>query len=289
MPTVGNEDFTYQVIESWGRLPADVEPGPISDVAVDSKDRILIARRASPPLLALNCDGDFLSQFGEGLTEDPHGISIGSDDEVYVADRASHTVLKFSSEGELRLRIGTPGRAAATGCSEPGGPVPRPAGPFNLPTKLVAGPTGELFVSDGYCNARVHHFDADGVLQSSWGGYGDTAPGDFHLPHSIAVDVSGLLYVCDRENSRIQIFTPAGEFVAEWTDVFRPTDIHITDDGIAYISELRPSISVFDTLGVLHARWKVPPSAHGISADSHGNLYLAHVRDAKITKYLRTS
>jgi DNA-binding beta-propeller fold protein YncE len=96
---------------------------------------------------------------------------------------------------------------------------PRSAGPFNKPTEMVVAPSGDLYVSDGYRNSRVHRFSAQGALLSSWGTPGKQEPGEFHLPHSLWVDPEGFVYVCDRENSRIQVFNGSGKFVSQWRDI----------------------------------------------------------------------
>lgn len=114
------------------------------------------------------------------------------------------------------------------------------------------------------------------------------APGEFHLPHSVWVDGQGRVYVCDRENSRIQTFTPDGEFVSQWTDLHRPTDIFFDSAGTAYVSELLPRISVLDPAGQVLARWE-SPAGHGISGDSRGNIYLAQVGGRRVTLYRKRS
>src|SRR5919108_257074 len=112
----------------------------------------------------------------------------------------------------------------------------RAAGPFNHPTEMIAHPNGDIYVTDGYRNARVHRFTRDGRLVKSWGEPGNGA-GQFHLPHSIAYDDDGKLYVADRSNKRIQIFTPEGEFLGQWTGMGGPNDITRGRDGNFYIAE----------------------------------------------------
>ena len=101
----------------------------------------------------------------------------------------------------------------------------RSAGPFNYLTELVPSPSGDLYVSDGYRNARVHRFSAAGELISSWGEPGKGGPNQFHLPHSLIVGQDGRIYLCDRETSRVQVFSPDGEYITMWTDMQRPLDI----------------------------------------------------------------
>jgi len=180
--------------------------------------------------------------------------------------------------------------------------IPRAAGPFNRPTNLAIGRNGDLYVSDGYGNCRVHQFSPTGALKRSWGVVGK-GPGQFHLPHGIAVAADGRVFVCDRENDRIQIFSPDGEYLAEWTDTQRPTHLVFDAEGRAYVSELwwhrgqtsqrhgpiqdaRPGrVSVFDRDGKLLTRWGGPEATapgsfaapHGIAVDSRGDVYVAEV------------
>ncbi len=97
--------------------------------------------------------------------------------------------------------------------------------------------SGDLFLSDGYRNSRVYRFTKDGLLIQSWGVPGKEDPGEFHLPDSIPIDEEGLVYVCDQENSRIQVFTPDGEFITMWTNMTRPNDICQSKDGDFYVAE----------------------------------------------------
>src|SRR5207245_9216864 len=104
------------------------------------------------------------------------------------------------------------------------------------PTNLALATNGDLYVSDGYGIARVHRFSPNGKLLASWGEPG-TGPGQFMLPHGIAVDATGNVLVCDRESDRIQVFTAEGRFLRELTEVQRPTQI-VLARGLLYVSEL---------------------------------------------------
>ena len=136
-----------------------------------------------------------------------------------------------------------------------------------------------LYVSDGYRNARVHRFSQNGELKSSWGEPGKTDPNQFHLPHSLVVDANGTVYLCDRENHRIQVFNADGGFVSIWNDIQRPMDITIGTDGIFYVSEggvdgSSARISLLDSEGKVLARFDCRGSGHGSWVDPHGNIYV---------------
>lgn len=284
--TVGTGKFVYEVVENWGNLPSGWTFGPVSAVACDSQDRVYAFQRKDPPVIVFDREGNYLSSWGEHAILDPHGIYIGPDDIVYLTDRDDHVALKFTLDGRPLLVVGDRGQASDTGCTKDGGRVLRAAGPFNKPTEMVVAPSGDLYVTDGYRNSRVHRFDPHGRLVASWGEPGKTAPGEFHLPHSLWIDAQGTIYVCDRENNRIQLFSLEGRYLAQWSDLNRPTDIYIDANDIVYVSDLKPTVSVMDKQGNRIARWD-SPFGHGLWTDSHGDIYLADVMERRITKYIR--
>ena len=168
--------------------------------------------------------------------------------------------------------------------------VPRAAGPFNYPTEMVKGPSGNIYVADGYRNSRIHGFTGDGELIKSWGTPGSSEPGEFHLPHSLMVDREEKVYVCDRTNRRIQIFDCEGEFITMWTGMGGPNDIVQGADGLFYICEQEadgnpPRVTVRDGDGEVLARWDVR-HAHGIWIDSQGDIYLGLTTSQSVDKYV---
>src|SRR5262249_40368307 len=125
----------------------------------------------------------------------------------------------------------------------------------------------------------------------SWGQPGKTAPGDFHLPHSLAISPDGTVHVCDRANARVQSFTPDGKFLGMWTGMSGPNDIARDGKGNFYLCEQASSTSkhairVRDRNGTLLARWETMP-IHGMGIDSSGNIYVGGTREARIDKYAR--
>lgn len=297
------EEFGYKANDQWAKLPTGWTWLESTSVAVDSRDRVFIFSRSEHPVMIFGRDGTFLNSWGEGLFRRAHGICIGPDDAVYCADDFGHTVRKFSPDGELLLTLGVDGRPSDTGASSLDyREIIRSAGPFHYPTNVALSPQGEIYVSDGYGNARVHKFSADGELLKSWGSPG-AGPGQFHLPHGIAVDGEGRVYVADRENSRIQIFTADGDHLADWTDVARPCQVFIDRTGDVYVAELGyfagmwsgttahegatgGRLSIFDRYGELKARWgggRHPCAAgdffapHDVWVDTLGDIYVAEV------------
>lgn len=288
----------------WARRPAGYSWPEVAGVATDSRDRVFVFNRGEHPMMVFDREGTFLRSWGEGVFARAHGLTIGPDDALYCTDDLDHTVRKFTPEGQLLLTLGTSGKPSDTGATSMDYRTIRHVGmPFHFPTNVALSPAGEIYVTDGYGNACVHKFSASGQLLFSWGGPG-SGPGQFHVPHGIAVDQRGTVFVADRENSRIQIFLPTGEFLREWTDMARPCQVAFDAAGNLLVAELgyragmwpgtfppTPDatggrVSVFDPGGTLLARWGGGgnPTApgdffapHDICMDSRGDVYVAEV------------
>jgi DNA-binding beta-propeller fold protein YncE len=285
MTVVGSGKYSYEMIENWAKLPDGWAFGGVSAVATDSQDRVYAFQRKDPPVVIFDKNGGYLGSWGSSVFADPHGINI-VDDVIYVTDRNDHVALKFTLDGRPLMVIGERGKASDTGATKDIELPPRSAGPFNKPTELMVAPSGDLYVSDGYRNSRVHRFSSQGALLDSWGKPGKTEPGEFHLPHSLWIDRQGQVYVCDRENSRIQVFTGAGKFLSQWKDIHKPTDIVFDKQEIVYVSEQRPSVSVLEKNGTVLARFE-SPAGHGLWVDSGGDIYVASVSGKSLTKFAR--
>jgi hypothetical protein len=297
-------DHGYQADDQWAKLPAEIIWSEVAAVAVDSRDRVFVFNRGETPVLVFEPNGTLIQSWGEGLFTRPHGLTIGPDDSVYCTDDLGHVVHKFTPDGHRIFTLGTRDVPSVTGATSIDFRTIRYAGPpFHYPTNLAIAGNGDLYITDGYGNARVHVFSPDGLLKFSWGKPG-REPGEFHVPHGIAIDSAGMVFVADRENSRVQLFTLDGTYLSEWTDVARPSQLFIAPSGDVYIAELgfragmwpgtfAPSphstggrASIFDSQGVLKARWGggLNPCAsgdffapHDICVDSRGDMYVAEV------------
>jgi DNA-binding beta-propeller fold protein YncE len=275
----------------------------VTAVATDSHDRVFVFSRGDRPVAVFDPRGELLFAWENVPFTRPHGITIGPDDSVYCVDDLDHTVKKFTPEGRLIWTLGTSGVGSDTGSTSIDYRTIQRAGPpFHYPTNLAVAPSGDLYISDGYGNARIHRFSPDGKLLQSWGEPG-AKPGQFHVPHGIAIDAGGTVYVADRENSRLQLFSPEGQFLRECTDVARPCEVFIDATAI-YVAELgyragmwpgtQPPhagatggrVSIFDHSGKLLSRFgggEHPTEAgdffapHDIWLDSRGALYLSEV------------
>jgi DNA-binding beta-propeller fold protein YncE len=301
---VSSGGFTYRAIADWAKWPADWTVSEVTAVATDSRDRVYVFNRGDHPVAVFDPDGTLLFSWGEGFFDRPHGIWIDQDDSVFCTDDLGHTVHKFTPEGKHLFSLGTKGVPSDTGATSIDYRTIRYSGPpFHFPTNLAPAPNGDFYVADGYGNARVHKYSSDGKLQFSWGEPG-SGPGQFHVPHGIAVNRNGIVYVADRENSRIQLFSPEGQFLSEWTDIARPCQLVIDNEDRVYVAELgyragmwpgttAPSpdstggrLSIFDGKGNVLARFgggKLPQepgdffAPHDLWLDSKGNIYLAEV------------
>lgn len=296
--------FGYSANDRWAKLPAGFGWKEVAGVATDSRDRVFVFSRGEHPLLVFEPDGTFVAEWDASMFVRPHGITVGPDDCVYCTDDMGHTVRKFSPDGKLLFTLGTHGTPSDTGATSIDFRTVTHSGlPFHYPTNLAVAPGGELYITDGYGNARVHVFSPDGQLKFSWGEPG-SGPGQFRVPHGIAIGPAGTVYVADRENSRIQRFTEKGKFISEWTDLARPSQLFIDQNDRFYVAELgyragmwpgtsppTPDatggrISVFDRNRNLIARWGggTHPTAagdffapHDICVDSRGSVYLSEV------------
>lgn len=214
----------------------------VSGVAVDSKGNIYYTTRIcsgfNTPVVVIDQNGKYLRGIGTGLTKNAHGLCIDKKDNIYVVDGIRNCVFKFSNDGKLLMTIGTPDSPCDNGCINYDFKTIRfSSDSLNHPAKIDVTDDGDLYIADGYGNARVHHYSKDGKRIKSWGEPEDD-PGEFQVVHGIGIDhVNNDIYVCDRENERIQIFDSEGNLKNIWNNIWRPTDVCIKGDYV-YIAEL---------------------------------------------------
>ncbi len=285
----GAGEYSFKLVDEWAKLPEGESFLDVCGAFIDNRDRVHILNRSASPVMIFDREGSLLSSWGEGFFDQTHGGCIGADGSIFCTD-VSHTVTKFDAEGSALMQLGVKNHPSDTGYRplpdffESLASIKRGGPPFNRPTDVALSSSGDIYVSDGYGNARVHKFGPRGELLFSWGEPGP-GPGQFRLPHSIWVDKIDRVWVTDRENSRIQIFNDQGEFLSQLTDLIRPTDLFIDDDAI-YVSELCRRISIFTMDGELLSRWgnerhdiREPlfVAPHAIAVDSRGDLYVGEV------------
>jgi DNA-binding beta-propeller fold protein YncE len=257
-------DRLYSVERPWGVLPEGIALARPGDVAVDSQDHVYVYQRADPPVVVLDPSGEYVRSWGTGLIAHAHGIFITPDDMVLLVDNDTHQVLGFDSQGHLEFTLGERNR-------------PSFQAPFNHPTNVAVAPNGDIYVTDGYGNSSVHCFGADGEWIHSWGRPG-SGPGEFSTPHAVWVDDHNRVLVADRENNRVQLFDADGKYITEWGNLYHPMDIFIGTDGMAYVTDQTPRLSLFAPDGTLVGRCRPTViSPHGVWGDSKGNLFLAEL------------
>lgn len=280
---------SYEVVPGWPQLPEGFVCGETAAVGVDSHNHVFIFHRGKErPILCVEADtGTIVHSFGEGLFVNAHGLEIDSEDHVWVTDTLTHQVLKFTHDGDLLLTVGEKG---VPGWDE---------GHFNQPTDVVVTSNGEFYVSDGYVNSRVAKFSASGTFLFEWGKKG-TAPGEFRLPHGLARDPEGRIYVADRSNKRIQVFDAQGKFLTQWGsdqlgEVGRPWGLEVAFDEYLYVVDGgdmnsrtpdRAQILIMTLQGEVLTKWSSYGAApgqlswgHDIAVGKDGAVYVAEVRN----------
>jgi DNA-binding beta-propeller fold protein YncE len=304
LPTDRQSDTTSRYVfdPTWPHKPDRFKWGQMPGITVDTHDHVYIFARSQPGVQVYQTDGTLLRAWDIEDVSGAHYIRIGPAGNVWAANIENHVVRKYSPKGKLLLTLGEVGRA---GTDERH---------FDKPTDMAILPSGDIFVSDGYGNRRVIHFDATGKYVNQWGEAG-TKPGQFALPHSIVADSHGRLYVADRENARIQVFDTKGKPLAVWANVITPWGLWMTkndeiwvcgsscvkEDGTDEWIVLPPSDQVVMKLNqkgevllrVPLRKTIVPPGksgelnwVHGVALDSQGNLYLGDIQGGRAQRFL---
>lgn len=287
---LGSDRFRYEVHADWGKLPDGWQLNDVAAVAVDRQDRVYVFNRGAHPMIVFDRDGNFLRSWGEGLFHRAHGLHIGPDQSLYCTDDGDHTVRKCTLEGKVLLTLGIPEK-----------PAPYMSGePFHRCTHTALSPRGDIYVSDGYGNARVHKYSPEGKLLKSWGEPG-CDPGQFNIVHNICCDADGWVYVADRENHRVQVFNGEGKYETQWNNMHRPCGL-CAESGrqpLFYVGELGPTmpvnrdvpnlgprISILNNegklvgrLGDIRAGTRLDQfiAPHGLAVDSRGDMYVGEV------------
>jgi sugar lactone lactonase YvrE len=292
---------TYVHDAKWPAKPADMPWAEMSSIAIDASDNVYLLTRTSAPVQVYDAHGKFLRTWGKGMVT-PHQIRLDPSGNLWVADVGTHVVEKFTPEGKLLLTIGTRGKAG------------RDSAHFNKPTDVAIAPGGDIYVSDGYGNARVVHFDKDGKYLGEWGEAGQ-GPGQFSIPHSIALDTNGRVYVADRNNVRIQVFDAQGKLLAQWRDLMVPWTFAMLKGDQLWVCGSSPMqwrkedkalgcppkdqvFMRFDTSGKLQQLLTLPKGidglerpgevnwVHALAFDSHGNLYVGDIIGKRAQKFV---
>ena len=286
---IGTGSYRYRFQRDWAKLPRwwnfgeaieNGPPGTSVKGAVAANGDVYVLCRGAHPVLVFDAEGTFVTSWGEGrFSNFVHGLTIDPAGKIWITDTGVHTVTQHEPDGTLLRTLGVRGAASPTLYGKP----------FNMPTGVAFASTGEFFVSDGYGNRRVHCYSPDGELKHSWGEPGD-GPGQFALVHFITADANDQLYVCDRENHRIQIFATTGECLAQWTGFTMPSDVAFGREAIYVAGADGVSIWTRDRRNLAHFRSDEPFAGafnvHGIWLDADENIYLAQF-DRAVSKLSR--
>ena len=321
MPPPVSPSTRYEPIPFWGKVPHGIWLQEATSVAVDSADNVFVFNRGNMPVLVFDPDGNVIDMWGNEtpwsgteLITDPYGnqlqtwpgnrwlrahsIRTDHEDNLWLVDVLGHTLTKADRSGNELMRLGSGVPSAAQGGE-----------PFNRPTDLTVNPAnGDIYVSDGYRNSRIHRFSKDGALIQSWGEPG-ADPGQFSLPHNIAMFGEDGVIVADRENHRVQVFSLDGKFRAEWHVHHavavtggrgEDTSIYVAEQGppaVQYgVPNLGHRVSIYNRAGELQTRIGAPLPGeradqflwpHSIAVDSHGDIYVADVSYTEVGSRLQ--
>jgi DNA-binding beta-propeller fold protein YncE len=314
----------YRSVENWAKMPEGRTWGSTSGVDIDPDGTsVWVAERCgafappsqmkpgSPfacsdstlaPILKFDASGKLVKAFGGGLLLFPHGIHVDRDGNVWVTDGLGkdgkgHQVFKFSPDGKVLMTLGKAG-VAGNGPDE-----------LNAPSAVLVAPNGDIFVADGHggnTNARIVKFTKDGKFIKTWGKKG-SGPGEIDIPHALAMDSRGRLFVADRQNNRIQIFDQEGNYLDQWSQFSRPSGVFIDKNDVIYVAD-----SESESVSKNHDGWKrgirvgkvsdgmvtafIPDpverttgtsAAEGVAVDAMGNIYGAEVGPKRLMKYVR--
>jgi len=287
---LGFGSYQYELVEGW---PKTEIRGAVADVAVDSQGRVYAGVRNPKPdgsvgvsssgvghVVALDRDGREVGTWGN-FAMAPHGMWVNQNDEFFHADAGCHIVTKHAPTGEVLMTLGARGQ------------IGTPGAPFNRPTHAVQAPNGDIVVSDGYGQNRVHRFSSRGEHILSFGsgtvafgvnavGPASTGPGELNVPHDVVVDGDSQLIVSDRENHRLQFFTLDGAYLRQFA-VTHPNKVQIDPDGILHIGG-GAGVEVWKADGTNLGSWGetggepgqfMRGSIHGIWLDREGSIYTA--------------
>jgi ectoine hydroxylase-related dioxygenase (phytanoyl-CoA dioxygenase family) len=238
---VGRDHFTFDMKTNWGKLPEGVKFGFTHGVVTDSQDRVYVHNQSKDAVAVFSPEGDFLTSWGEWMQAGAHGMMIHNEsgtEYLYFANPDQGKVWKTTLDGEILLELGVP----------PFEDVYEDPTKYK-PTEVAVAPNGDIYVTDGYGQSWVHHYNAKGEYIRSWGGKG-TEAGQLKNPHGIRVDTRGevpVIYVADRGNQRLQLFTLEGEHIAFVTDQMnRPCGSYDYHDGALIVPDLRSRVTLID-------------------------------------------
>lgn len=274
-----------KLIGDWAKLPKGMYIGECSGVATDKDDNVWVFNRSKHPVMKFDKTGRLLDAWENMPVAASHGIKIDPDGNVWTVDVFGHSVKKWSREGKLLMVIGNAGAQPGTNESKDA---------FNRPTGIAFLPNGDFWVSDGYVNSRAVKFNKNGEFMMQIGGKKGTAEGEFDTVHDVAIDARGLIYLADRENRRVQIYSPEGKLLRIWKNLGSPWGLaynqkeeamYICDGYNNRIVKVNMEGQVLGTYGQYG---KIPGRfdfVHHMAVDSTGAIYAAEIKNWRVQKF----
>ncbi len=273
--------LAFTVDPDWPRLPAGWTFEETPGVAVDAREHVFVFHRGKNSIIEFDKSGKVVRTWGDGVFVRPHGLRFDNEGNLWAADDQGHIVVKMDALGRVRMVLGRKNNKGETNDT------------FNRPTDLAFTASGDFYVSDGYGNSRVVKFNKEGKFIRAWGKKG-AGEGEFNLPHAVAVDKRGRVYVGDRENHRMQIFDGDGKFLAQWKHVGSPWGIVITEDQSIFMCDghnnriLKLNLDG-EILGVLGSPGKLPGQldySHHMAVGPSGSIYVAEIKNWRVQKFI---
>ncbi len=304
-----NTVIWYEVDQNWPQRPTDMPWGQVSGLGIDKQDNVWINTRTNPAVQAYAPDGRLVRSWNVDHPKSvAHGLRLDPEGNVWLVDVGTHTVTKRAqADGKILMTLGT---ECVSGCD---------SSHFFKPTDVAFALNGDIFVSDGYGNARIAHFDKNGRFINSWGSLG-TDPGCFSIPHNVVCDSKKRVYIADRNNARIQVFNFKGKLLDSWNNMLVPWGLWISPKDEIWVCGSSPMIWGFDpkyptaplgcppkdqlimrfnTDGKLLQLWTFPKAEDGmekpgtlnwlhcIALDTKENLYCTDIIGSRVQKFIK--
>jgi DNA-binding beta-propeller fold protein YncE len=271
----------YRLVDNWAQFPPEVTKwGAATGVDVDSHDNVYVLHRnEAMPIMVFDRNGKFLRAWGQGMFKTTHFLRVDRSGYVWVTDRGSMQAFKFDADGKLLMTLGQKDRTGDNTSEDA----------FNGMADLAVAKNGDIFIADGEGpNTRVVKFSKDGKFIKWWGGKG-TDPGHFNVPHSIAIDSKGRVYVADRSNNRIQVFDQTGKFLHQWTNFGTPWGLFIKGDLIYVVDGTANNCLLIASTkdGKVLEKIEGLSNATAVTVDSHDNIYVGEVNGTNVKKFVK--
>lgn len=272
--------------EDSNGLQVPAEANLVSPSAIDTNSRgdIVVSSRGAKKIMVFNRHGKFLRGLGDGIVAAPHGLRVDQQDNIWISDIEQHVVLKLSPKGRVLMVLGQQNNAGEFD-------EQRKMAQFFKPADIAFGADGDIYVADGYGNTRIVHFDKDGNMLRSWGVAG-SGPNQFNNPHNIVVADGGKVFVADRHNKRIQIFSPEGELIKIWDHLGTPWGLDASADKLYLTDGNKEQVMVLDFDGKVLETFGSPGetlgkfrAAHGIAVDAKHNIWVTEILNWRVQKF----